>query len=269
MDSSPAFPWYPGDYLSSSRVQRMTLEQEGAYRRLLDYEWMDGYIPDDVPSLARLCRVTPRKMVAIWKAIKDCFVSLPECKTRLINLKLEKVREEKLAFRNDKSRAGHLGNLAKKEKQLREKEARTACQVRDANSTPSSSSSLKTISIQESPSSSSSSPLSKTDDDDVEVYEQKVLELYTQLPDTPAKPTAADRKTARLLRTSGIDTATVEYGLLLVSAKRRGNPALGPVVSLKYFLEEIKRVHEHPPPQGYREYLRGKVFEAEQREVPS
>lgn len=51
---SPAFQWYPADYLGSQRVQLMTLEEEGAYRRLLDYCWLHGSIPADISLLARL-----------------------------------------------------------------------------------------------------------------------------------------------------------------------------------------------------------------------
>lgn len=54
MKNSPAFQWYPADYLASMRVQIMSLEQEGIYRRLLDYCWLNGSIPSDVSMLKRL-----------------------------------------------------------------------------------------------------------------------------------------------------------------------------------------------------------------------
>jgi uncharacterized protein YdaU (DUF1376 family) len=51
---SPAFQFYPTDYLASQRVQMMTLEEEGAYIRLLCYCWQHGDIPADPSQAARL-----------------------------------------------------------------------------------------------------------------------------------------------------------------------------------------------------------------------
>lgn len=50
----PAFQFYPADWLSSQRVQMMTLEEEGAYIRLLCYCWSHGSIPSDPIKIARL-----------------------------------------------------------------------------------------------------------------------------------------------------------------------------------------------------------------------
>lgn len=54
MKGSPAFQFYPGDYLRSQRVQLLSLEEEGAYIRLLSYCWLHGSIPADPVSLCRL-----------------------------------------------------------------------------------------------------------------------------------------------------------------------------------------------------------------------
>ena len=51
---TPAFQFYPADWLSSQRVQMMTLEEEGAYIRLLCYCWNHGSIPSDPELIARL-----------------------------------------------------------------------------------------------------------------------------------------------------------------------------------------------------------------------
>lgn len=51
---SPAYQWYPKDILSSKRVSMMTLQEEGAYRRALDYCWLHGDLPADVKALAKL-----------------------------------------------------------------------------------------------------------------------------------------------------------------------------------------------------------------------
>lgn len=53
-DRAPAFQWYPRDILSSMRVQEMTLAEEGVYRRLIDYCWINGYVPSDPRRAARI-----------------------------------------------------------------------------------------------------------------------------------------------------------------------------------------------------------------------
>ena len=50
----PAFQFYPADYLGSQRVALMTLEEEGAYLRLLCYCWQHGSIPSNPEQIARL-----------------------------------------------------------------------------------------------------------------------------------------------------------------------------------------------------------------------
>jgi len=54
MNKSPAFQFYPSDWLGSQRVSMMTLEEEGAYIRLLAYCWQHGSVPADPESVARL-----------------------------------------------------------------------------------------------------------------------------------------------------------------------------------------------------------------------
>lgn len=53
-EKSPAYQWYPRDILSSQRVVLMDLKTEGAYRRALDFCWLNGNLPKD---LKKLCKV--------------------------------------------------------------------------------------------------------------------------------------------------------------------------------------------------------------------
>lgn len=119
MNQPPAFQFYASDYLSSSKVQRMTLEAEGAYIRLLAYNWQDGWIPSDIAKLARLCKTTPRKMQTLWDDfLCECFTSTEQPAGRLVNPRLEQVRSDQVEFRNKKSGAGQLGAAARwKDKQ--------------------------------------------------------------------------------------------------------------------------------------------------------
>lgn len=124
MSHPPAFQFYASDYLSSSKVQKMSLEEEGAYIRLLAYSWQDGSIPDDEISLARLCKTNRRKMRLIWENLQDCFKPHPSLPHRLVNDRLEKVREIQAAYRENKIRAGHVGGIKSGESKRSKREAK-------------------------------------------------------------------------------------------------------------------------------------------------
>jgi uncharacterized protein YdaU (DUF1376 family) len=110
-EKPPAYQRYPKDYLTDERVMVMTLEQEGAYNRLLDYSWLHGSIPDDVTQLAPLCKTTPEHMAELWPGIAPCFVEKQP--GRLVNRKLEKVRAEQKAYRKRRQEAGKKGAEAR------------------------------------------------------------------------------------------------------------------------------------------------------------
>lgn len=111
MSKPPAFSWYPKDYESDEHVKLMSLEQEGAYVRLLNHSWLHGSIPSDLRSLSQICRTTPAKMARLWPGILPCWNETTDEKSckRFINSRLERERE---AQRNRKSQAslkGHKG----------------------------------------------------------------------------------------------------------------------------------------------------------------
>jgi len=100
---SPAYSWYPRDYTSDALVVSMTLEQEGAYRRLLDVEWLEGGLPDDPDQLWRLAKAPNRVYfeAKIWPTVRKKFVEKPRALHRvlkdaprglLINRRLERER---------------------------------------------------------------------------------------------------------------------------------------------------------------------------------
>jgi len=110
--NSPAFQFYAADYLASSKVQRMSLEEEGAYVRLLAYNWTDDSIPSDIGKLARMCKTTRRKMQAMWDGIlHECFGPLPGNPDRLTSPRLEHERQKQAEFRLRKIEAGKNGGL--------------------------------------------------------------------------------------------------------------------------------------------------------------
>ena len=62
---APAYLWYPKDYLADANTVLMSLEEEGAYRRLLDYCWLEGSIPGDMKAMGKAVGYT-RWDAALW-----------------------------------------------------------------------------------------------------------------------------------------------------------------------------------------------------------
>lgn len=90
MAKSPAFQWYPKDILSSVRVAEMSLAEEGAYRRLIDFCWLNGSIPSDP---IRASRVVGKGCTReITEAVLPMFTPDPNDPTRLVHDRLEEER---------------------------------------------------------------------------------------------------------------------------------------------------------------------------------
>jgi uncharacterized protein YdaU (DUF1376 family) len=71
---SPAFQFYPKDFLSSSRVQRMSYAEVGVYAILLSRCWLDNGLPGDVDVIAKLLKIPRRQFVKMWHgALGECF----------------------------------------------------------------------------------------------------------------------------------------------------------------------------------------------------
>jgi uncharacterized protein YdaU (DUF1376 family) len=111
-EKSPAYQRYPNDYLSDPNVQAMTLEQEGAYNRLMDYCWKQGSIPTDPKKLLSMCKnIDVVRMREIWKAIRHCFRPHPELSGRVVHPRLDREREKQAEW-SQKSRLGGLRSAA-------------------------------------------------------------------------------------------------------------------------------------------------------------
>lgn len=68
---SPAYQWYPRDYMADPIVITMTLEQEGAYRRLMDVCWLERGLPTNVDELWRIAKAPSRDAFIrrIWNVV--------------------------------------------------------------------------------------------------------------------------------------------------------------------------------------------------------
>ena len=111
MKKIPAFQFYPADWLSSQRVALLTLEEEGAYIRLLCYCWKNGELPNDMEQLAKLIG----KGGSVLLATKVATMFQADG-TRLVHDRLDALREERERWL-EKSRQGGLASAAKRAKQ--------------------------------------------------------------------------------------------------------------------------------------------------------
>ncbi len=101
------FPFDPADWLTDMHVLRMTLAQRGAYITLLCFEWLEGWLPSDSESLARLVGVGADDWDGIWREpLSDRF---KEKSGRLFNPRLEAERKKAKRLHDDRVRWGREG----------------------------------------------------------------------------------------------------------------------------------------------------------------
>ena len=82
----------------------MTTEELGACMRLLCRQWLDGFIPDDLERLARICRLDGSGMGKAWVTLCQFFPPLSEGKRANRFMFIE--REIVCQKMDDKSRKG-------------------------------------------------------------------------------------------------------------------------------------------------------------------
>ncbi len=102
----PYFHFYPNDYWSDEKASLLSYEQHGVYMFLLSRQWIEGSIPSDLPTLARLCRLDGGAMAVLWQSLKPCFEKYGD---RLINPRLHRERQKLIAYFKSKSNSGKLG----------------------------------------------------------------------------------------------------------------------------------------------------------------
>jgi uncharacterized protein YdaU (DUF1376 family) len=107
---SPAFSFYPKDWLSDGPVREMTHEEKGVYADLLSIYWLEDGLPSDPERLARLVAIPAKRFMKLWPAISRCF---QESEGRLVQKRLEGEKAKQLSFRNSQSTKGKLGGKSK------------------------------------------------------------------------------------------------------------------------------------------------------------
>lgn len=113
---SPAFQFYPSEWLSSQRVSLMTLEEEGAYIRLLCYCWQHGSIPVDTEKCAKLIGKGGSTTVA--RVVQAMFQHDPLDDSRLIHDRLEVELAKQDEWRRKSSEGGKKGAESRKQSRV-------------------------------------------------------------------------------------------------------------------------------------------------------
>lgn len=102
---APAFQWYVNDFLGSGKVAAMSLEEVGAYTLLLNYDWNEVGLPDELAPFSRWLKVSPKKAAALWEAVKPNFALRDG---RWYNPRLEKERAKQEENRRKKTAAAAM-----------------------------------------------------------------------------------------------------------------------------------------------------------------
>jgi len=96
-----------------------------------------------------------------------------------------------------------------------------------------------------------------------QAYVERVLELYQQAPETPARARRLDRSLAGEFYERQVRIEEVEAAILLATARRLlrnpQGPKLGPIRSLHYFVPVIEEIKSTQVSESYLEYLRRKL----------
>lgn len=187
-EKAPAFQFYAADYLADERIACLSLEEQGAYVRILAFAWRAKTISSDPVVVARLigCGCTPGIASGAMAMLQRCSSDASRCYSPM----LEQRRAEQAANRAKKSKSGSLGGRAKsgraKSKTYPPSDATAMLQQQPSDALANSSSS----------SSSASLDLIQR-----EVLEKVSPEVKVEGPPTPqvqlplaSKPTARARK---------------------------------------------------------------------------
>lgn len=116
---SPAFQFYPKDWLSDAQVRAMTFEEKGVYMDLLAVYWLEDGLPAALSRLARLLGIPQRRLARLWPAIGVCFTVEGE---RLIQKRAEEEKSKQVAYRRSQAEKGSKGGKSRhinKDRKLR------------------------------------------------------------------------------------------------------------------------------------------------------
>ena len=120
MAKHPAYLFYPSDFKQGTKY--FNFYQRAIYRELLDAQWDDGFIPNNVDLLANMIGMDRDDFMMNWAVVKTKFKELEEGK--LINPRLEEERE-KLLKKSQKASESAKKRWKKSESNSNEKQTKS------------------------------------------------------------------------------------------------------------------------------------------------
>lgn len=109
MNGWPAFQFYPGDWIISTR--HLSPEARCAHIDLLAFGWEGEGVPDDLTALAAMCAMTPAKFRKAWGEIEGKWPLAEPGKRR--NPRQEQQRGEYDELREKRRKAGRASAEAR------------------------------------------------------------------------------------------------------------------------------------------------------------
>lgn len=115
-EKPPAFQMYAKEFLSDANQAGMSLQESGAYARLMCYEWNEHGkgLPDDAVRCGYMVGATPAQMRRMWPALRGCFVPHQTLEGRIVHPRLEKERAKQQAYRDEQAEKGRQSAVNRK-----------------------------------------------------------------------------------------------------------------------------------------------------------
>lgn len=109
---SPAFQFYPMEFLGSSKVDVMSMTERGIYITLLSRCWDENGLPTDLHRLARYVRMKHEQFDRLWRGspLHECFY---ERGGKLHNPRLDKERQKQAEYKRRQTDNGAKGGRPK------------------------------------------------------------------------------------------------------------------------------------------------------------
>jgi uncharacterized protein YdaU (DUF1376 family) len=111
---SPAFQFYPKDYLSDAKTRVMTFKQRGMYWDLVSHCWLEKGLPADPKEIARILGITSvaRFVKDDWPIIARCFRQTESGDHQHPRLEVERRKQDD--FRESARSAGKASGNARR-----------------------------------------------------------------------------------------------------------------------------------------------------------
>lgn len=107
-EKTPAFQFYPKDFLTDERVRLMCHTERGVYITLLCFCWLEQSLPPTVGELAKLVQVPEARFTRLWSSqLERCFYRKDD--GRWAHKRLDGEREKQETFRRRQSDNGKRG----------------------------------------------------------------------------------------------------------------------------------------------------------------